>query len=351
MLFLNELTKLFQLLFILFISRSTVITLPPKIDLGLVLDISSDMGKENIAKAATMLDELLDRLSISPGTTRVALYTIDNDIKEIFDFQKHVNRRCIVRAINNVTIYYGDKDYNFLKVLVKTFQIMHKKSKSVDNQRRIYLFLTNSYKEYGDLSKKLKLQLTRNDFVGFVLINVDKETLPSINEKYRIRTLVYNTKYDLIKVLKKLDIPNKSYTTCSNEGAYVYDECNRECKCKKRKLTNCYRIRREFTALPKQERQRYLRAYKILTTTSPYKEIYERYIYMHYKYFCWGIHTHDLFFPWHRWYISVMEDLLKQIDCRVTLAYWDWSFVTDNPWNNDDLWSNTDYGLGEFQYC
>lgn len=350
MLFSDKLTKLCELLFIPFILNSTVITLPPKIDLGIVLDISSDMGKVNIGKAATMLDELLDRLSISPGTTRVALYTVDNDMREIFDFQKHVNRKCIIRAINNVTIHYGDKDYNFSKVLVKTFQMMHKKSKSVDNQRRIYLFITNSYEEYGDLSKKLKLQLTRNDFIGLVLINVDKETLRPVNKKVRVRPLVYNAQHDLIKVLKKLNIPNKSYTACSNEGAYVYDECNRKCKCKNGKFTNCYRIRREFTALSKQERKRYLKAYKILTTTSPYKEIYERYIYMHYKYFCWGIHTHDLFFPWHRWYISVMEDLLKQIDCRVTLAYWDWSSVTDDPWNKNDLWSDTEYGLGKCQY-
>lgn len=98
--------------------------------------------------------------------------------------------------------------------------------------------------------------------------------------------------------------------------------------------------------MTKRERRRYLRAYLTLTTVLPYKNKYEEYIFIHQKYFCYGIHTRGLFCPWHRNYILQMENLLREIDCTITLPYWDWSYVGHDPWNASDIWSNGTYGLG-----
>lgn len=98
--------------------------------------------------------------------------------------------------------------------------------------------------------------------------------------------------------------------------------------------------------MTKKERTRYVKTYLTLTTKMPHKYKYEKFIYIHFKYFCYGIHNKDLFFPWHRFYILQMENLLREIDCRVTLPYWDWSVVGENPWDKTGIWSNESYGLG-----
>ena len=98
--------------------------------------------------------------------------------------------------------------------------------------------------------------------------------------------------------------------------------------------------------MTRKERAKYLKAYLRLTTEMPLRYRYEKYIYLHQKYFCYGIHTKNLFFPWHRYYILQMENLLRSIDCQITLPYWDWSYAGLNSSEVSELWSNESYGLG-----
>ena len=58
-----------------------------------------------------------------------------------------------------------------------------------------------------------------------------------------------------------------------------------------------------------------------------------------------GIHQVDFFLPWHRWFLLQYENLLRQIDCRVTVPYWDWSLVGGEPFTSD-LWSTGADGIG-----
>lgn len=51
------------------------------------------------------------------------------------------------------------------------------------------------------------------------------------------------------------------------------------------------------------------------------------------------------FLPWHRWMILQYENLLRQVDCKITVPYWDWSLVSARPFNND-FWENSMYGFG-----
>ena len=62
--------------------------------------------------------------------------------------------------------------------------------------------------------------------------------------------------------------------------------------------------------------------------------------------FLYGIHDSFQFLPWHRWYIREIESLMKEVDCRVTIPYWDWSLVSADPWRPDYLFGNGTDCLG-----
>jgi len=87
------------------------------------------------------------------------------------------------------------------------------------------------------------------------------------------------------------------------------------------------------------ERCRYVRAVRIASTIQPFKSEYNRLIGLHVKLFSCGIHNGNYFLPWHRWYILAYENMLRKVDCRVTVPYWDWSLDSDSPFTSD-LWNN-----------
>ena len=96
------------------------------------------------------------------------------------------------------------------------------------------------------------------------------------------------------------------------------------------------------------ERCRYLRTVKIASTVEPFKSEYDQHIGIHQELFFDGIHQFQFFLPWHRWYILAYENILRKVDCRVTVPYWDWSLDPSMVWTsdlwNDDLCKHT--GLG-----
>ena len=62
-----------------------------------------------------------------------------------------------------------------------------------------------------------------------------------------------------------------------------------------------------------------------------------------------GIHEARNFLTWHRYYIVRYENLLRRVDCRFTIAYWDWSAVSSNVFRATeprDLWHSADTGFG-----
>jgi len=52
---------------------------------------------------------------------------------------------------------------------------------------------------------------------------------------------------------------------------------------------------------------------------------------IHQTLFYSGIHGTPAFFPWHRYFLLKLENLFQQIDCRVTIPYWDWALEAANP--------------------
>ena len=134
------------------------------------------------------------------------------------------------------------------------------------------------------------------------------------------------------------------------EGSHVLNECEERCECRDGQLINCYRVRKEFTKMDINQRRRYINAYKTASMNPAFKKDYERLVTGHTNTPNHLLHeTPRIFFPWHRWFLVEFENLLRRIDCRVTLPYWDWSRVAHHWWNASDsnsIWSSGDHGLG-----
>ena len=96
------------------------------------------------------------------------------------------------------------------------------------------------------------------------------------------------------------------------------------------------------------ERTKYINTIKIASTDSRYKAEYDRLLTSHRKLFPSDIHEQVNFLPWHRWFILQYENLLRRIDCTVTVAYWDWSLVSGTAWRGEqqDVWFTGDSGYG-----
>ena len=94
------------------------------------------------------------------------------------------------------------------------------------------------------------------------------------------------------------------------------------------------------------ERCLYINTLVTVSTRGPWKDCYDQLIGLHAEYFDLGIHggPSSFFFPWHRWYILSLENLLRQIDCKVTVPYWDWS-LESQIWTNSIVW-NSQCGIG-----
>ncbi|XP_028398036.1 uncharacterized protein LOC114521714 [Dendronephthya gigantea] len=107
------------------------------------------------------------------------------------------------------------------------------------------------------------------------------------------------------------------------------------------------RIRKEFTTMSYGERKRFVRAYKFVSTHQPFKRRFEYLVGLHQRLFK-KVHVEKQFFPWHRWYLLQFENLLRRVDPRITLPYWDWSIRSQRLWETGrkSVWNNYPWGLG-----
>ncbi|XP_031561126.1 uncharacterized protein LOC116297105 [Actinia tenebrosa] len=132
-------------------------------------------------------------------------------------------------------------------------------------------------------------------------------------------------------------------------GQKKFDECKRLCVCSEDgTLTQCTRKRKEFTSMSDAERSLYIQTLKTVSTNEIYKKEYDDLITLHIRHFMSGIHNMKHFLTWHRWYLLQYENLLRKVDCTVTVSYWDWSITSGEPWGSetDDLWYAGSTGFG-----
>ena len=91
------------------------------------------------------------------------------------------------------------------------------------------------------------------------------------------------------------------------------------------------------------ERYRFVRGLRTAATNPIYKEEYRRLCKLHSRIPSTFLHhMPQIFLPWHRWYLLEFENFLRQIDCRITIPYLDWSKDLDN-WargtKKSDVWN------------
>ena len=124
---------------------------------------------------------------------------------------------------------------------------------------------------------------------------------------------------------------------CSGLGTQ-YDSCGRRCTCRNGQLVDCCRVRKEWHSMTQVERCRYVDVFYTVSTSAPWKTCYDQLISTHRTQFNAAIHEEGFFLPWHRWFILSLENLLRQVDCTITVPYWDWS-AESQTWQNSLVWS------------
>lgn len=130
------------------------------------------------------------------------------------------------------------------------------------------------------------------------------------------------------------------------ESTSSVDQCHRRCHCRDGNLVSCYRIRKQFTAMSPIERQRFINAFKLASSSPQYQSYYEHITTLHSRIPSKFLHhMPQIFLPWHRWYLMQFENFLRQIDCRITIPYWDWTRESEH-WTQAAVWSPRPSGLG-----
>jgi len=137
--------------------------------------------------------------------------------------------------------------------------------------------------------------------------------------------------------------------SCNGTKDY-YDECERHCMCYDGELLFCHRVRKEFTHMNFEERRRLVKTLRAGATNPIYNDEYRRICKIHSRMPTKLLHPMpQIFLPWHRWYLLEFENFLRQIDCRVTIPYWDWSKDAKH-WARatemGDIWNPGPHGLG-----
>ena len=103
----------------------------------------------------------------------------------------------------------------------------------------------------------------------------------------------------------------------------------------------CCRVRKEIHSMTQSERRRFIETFKKASQRSDFKALIQE----HEQWFRTTIHVKAHFLPWHRYYLLEIENILQQIDCRVTLPYWAWCLNAENPWDAD-LWGSAPHWFG-----
>lgn len=146
-------------------------------------------------------------------------------------------------------------------------------------------------------------------------------------------------------------------TQASHVNRWFINDCEEKCVCKHSYgfgssavyEHTCYREREEFTCMSTARRQRFLDTYVQLSTLgNPQYAQFKALVLNHGNNFG-GIHITSNFLPWHRWFSRKLEDLLRNIDCRVTLPWWRWSkksatWQTGSPFLPSTNWLGHDGG-------
>eukprot|EP00731_Ephydatia_muelleri_P030228 Em0021g751a len=132
-------------------------------------------------------------------------------------------------------------------------------------------------------------------------------------------------------------------------GDQPFDSCQRQCQCVDGTLSNCCTLRKDYASLSAQEKARYISAVFTLATDPAYKPRYDSLVAKHKTSFDTAAQNTDpsisKFLIWNRYFLLEYEKLLQQIDCRISIPYWDWTALPSTPYTAA-IWSPSS-GFGD----
>ena len=94
------------------------------------------------------------------------------------------------------------------------------------------------------------------------------------------------------------DVPSTK-GSCEEGGNSGFNECEEHCECRKGELTNCYRVRQDFTKMTIEQRKRFINTYKLASVHPLFKRDYEKSVTLHLDAKDQAKLPH-IFLPWHR---------------------------------------------------
>ena len=125
------------------------------------------------------------------------------------------------------------------------------------------------------------------------------------------------------------------FVECTGSGR-VEDSCGRVCDCENGFLVNCCRLRKDFSSLTDEERLRYTQAMLTVSSDPVYQIRYYELLENYKASFGTDIQNTDYrvsqFLIWNCYFLLEYKNLLKEIDCRINLPYYDWTIVPVNPY-------------------
>lgn len=336
-------------------SRSEV--LPPPIDLLFVVDESACIGKLDYVMSMRLLKKFLDFFSVSPGTTRVGLITFSSQVKTHFTFDTYTNRMGIQLSILKASTSYAGNSSAFLgKALARAEELFLGNSTFTrPNTKRVLVAITNGV--VGNNADRVLLnsvvdRLETHNVKRFVISNgktIHGDNIDKIKSSSGNKDQQYHFAFKSYEAWKWVNnlLPAAYYLYCNGASSSSWhDVCHRRCQCVNGHIVHCQRVREEANSMTVKDRTRFIDTYIKLTRDPAYRARYENFINIHSRHFFDGIHEASQFFPWHRWFILILENMLKEIDCRVTVPYWDWSLMSHDPFNPMYLFGNRPDGLG-----
>lgn len=132
----------------------------------------------------------------------------------------------------------------------------------------------------------------------------------------------------------------------ADAGNYFYNSCEEKCICEETEesgewVHNCYRQREEFASMSPERRKRYIMAYKNVTTygNPGYQSMVDMIENHLFNYSTIHGFSEDIdvdlnlwFLPFHRWYLREVEDIMRNVDCRITVPWFRWSGKPNTWW-------------------
>ena len=149
-----------------------------------------------------------------------------------------------------------------------------------------------------------------------------------------------------------------SVGSCSGSGEHEFlVELGERCRCVAGNLVSCCRLRQEWSQLSPTQQQRYIAAVMTASSDPLYRPIYAQIMRLYLEAFESVVLNEDpdtsLFFPWHRYYLSLYEDLLRVVDGSVTIPYWDWTLNPENSYESEVFAPALGFGnsTNNISYC